>query len=471
MADAKISALAALAGSAVAADDLFAVVDTSATATKKITAEELENWIDSRAHTFAQTQTINPAVDTTALEIVHPVDSTGDLISATMEASPWFVVASDGSVFTRANLRLGSGSAVGTNGQTVIAVGNGTAPTTYPADEFQVWSADISAGNAAMHVAGEGATALVARGGVISGPNGATNPTFQTVTSVASAATGVTVTGRAAGAGVTIAAISSGTNESIDVTPKGNGRLNVDGTYTVGTRFRRVDSVTQYLDVIPSNGGGGESLITSHDELHFCAAGTGSSSSTKAVVVYRRRFRLTSSDFVSTNYTSTFECALANGVVTLDDGSTGGWLQAKGESAVLTADVTNDTATMANLTGLSKPVLSGRKYTFKLVLILNESTDVDGAKVDFDGGTATATYFKWAATAFDSTTFIGLAHGATLAADFTALTLNGDGQIVIEGHFVPSASGTFIPRFAQAAHSTGTLTAYRGSYLWIKDTP
>ena len=46
MADKKISELDAIAGSATAADDFFVVVDTSGSATKKISRAELNNAIE-----------------------------------------------------------------------------------------------------------------------------------------------------------------------------------------------------------------------------------------------------------------------------------------------------------------------------------------------------------------------------------------------------------------------------------------
>lgn len=53
------------------------------------------------------------------------------------------------------------------------------------------------------------------------GPNGATNPVFSVVCNVASQATGLSVTGRAAGAGVDLTVLSSGANESVRILSKG----------------------------------------------------------------------------------------------------------------------------------------------------------------------------------------------------------------------------------------------------------
>jgi hypothetical protein len=57
------------------------------------------------------------------------------------------------------------------------------------------------------------------------GPNGTTNPTLNVVTNVASAATGLSITGNAAGSAVTLAALSSGANENLAVAAKGTGQI------------------------------------------------------------------------------------------------------------------------------------------------------------------------------------------------------------------------------------------------------
>jgi hypothetical protein len=62
------------------------------------------------------------------------------------------------------------------------------------------------------------------------GPSGATNPTLQVSTNTASAATGIRVFGRAAGAGTTIFTISSGTNEALTMSAKGTGILTLGST-------------------------------------------------------------------------------------------------------------------------------------------------------------------------------------------------------------------------------------------------
>lgn len=61
----------------------------------------------------------------------------------------------------------------------------------------------------------------------VSGPNGATNPTWKIDNSTASAATGLSLTSKAAGAGAVLASTSSGTNEDIILTGKGTGQIQI----------------------------------------------------------------------------------------------------------------------------------------------------------------------------------------------------------------------------------------------------
>lgn len=137
--------------------------------------------------------------------------------------------------------------------------------------------------------------------------------------------------------------------------------------------------------------------------------------------------------------------------------------------AYLAADGTNATATLAT-TGLSVNVTTGLKYTFKLILYLADSVAAEGAKIDFDGGSATATNFRVHCAAFDAALALS-AQSSALATDFAVATFTGDGMIECHGSFEPSSTGTFIPQYAQNSHATGTLTLYRGSHLTMFEAP
>lgn len=69
------------------------------------------------------------------------------------------------------------------------------------------------------------------------GPNGATNPAFQIDCSTSSMATGLKITGKAAAGGVALAAISSGTNEALDIDAKGSGAVNLAPNSTGGATY------------------------------------------------------------------------------------------------------------------------------------------------------------------------------------------------------------------------------------------
>lgn len=90
-------------------------------------------------------------------------------------------------------------------------------------------------GNAATDTTAiNGATTIttISASGLVVGKNGAANPVFQVDASASSIATGVKVTGAAAAGGVSIAAISSGTNESLKIDAKGSGTITIGSVST-----------------------------------------------------------------------------------------------------------------------------------------------------------------------------------------------------------------------------------------------
>jgi hypothetical protein len=79
------------------------------------------------------------------------------------------------------------------------------------------------------------------------GRNGATNPVISVDCSVSSQATGIKLTGRAAGAGADIAVISSGTNENLVIDAKGSGTVTINGTGTGAITLARNSAITGTL--------------------------------------------------------------------------------------------------------------------------------------------------------------------------------------------------------------------------------
>lgn len=161
---------------------------------------------------------------------------------------------------------------------------------------------------------------------------------------------------------------------------------------------------------------------------------------------------------------------LAPTVVAPSDGSTGGgWIQDSG-AVRMTADLTNATATMANLTDLSRTLIAGRKYIGELTVFASDSTAVEGLKIDFDGGNATATSFVAGISGTPLGATIGVGYSTAIATDLTATTATtADIAYNIPFTIEVNAGGTFIPRFAQVSHATGTATIRKNSYMSLKD--
>lgn len=156
-------------------------------------------------------------------------------------------------------------------------------------------------------------------------------------------------------------------------------------------------------------------------------------------------------------------------LIVTDGSSSGkGWLQWAGE-AYVTNDLTNATTILAT-TGLSITVQNGKKYAFKCIFYVSDSVAAEGVKVDFGGGTATATNFRAHVTGFDSALTINT-QLTSLTGTATAGTFTGAGMIEVHGSFEPSSTGTFLPRFAQNSHAIGILTLFRGSHLLMWDIP
>lgn len=132
----------------------------------------------------------------------------------------------------------------------------------------------------------------------------------------------------------------------------------------------------------------------------------------------------------------------------------------------LTADVTNATTTLANLTDLSITLAAAGTYVGKLIIKCNNSAAAEGVKLDFGGGSATATAF-WAAASelVGGTTVIGTAIATSLTGAINFTTITGETILEVNFSIVVNAGGTFIPRAAENSHAVGTLTVELGSFL------
>jgi hypothetical protein len=111
------------------------------------------------------------------------------------------------------------------------------------------------------------------------GPNGVTNPAFNVDDSVSSAATGLNLQPQAAGSGMVMTIISSGTNESGYLTAKGTGSINIQGTTNPGFTVAGVASAATGLKITPAAAASGLAIATissgTNENMTLDAKGSG----------------------------------------------------------------------------------------------------------------------------------------------------------------------------------------------------
>jgi hypothetical protein len=139
--------------------------------------------------------------------------------------------------------------------------------------------------------------------------------------------------------------------------------------------------------------------------------------------------------------------------------------------ATLASDVSITAAntTVVDITGLSFPITTGRKYKFKATLLYGASAGTQGLRIGINADvSANAVYYMTTqvssntpgATAFIS--FNSTAFGSVsqnVAANLTA------GIAFIEGYIDANNTGTVIGRFSKGGNNAGTLTIRSGSFI------
>ena len=222
-----------------------------------VTGKALTGFV-SGAGTIAATDTI--------LQAIQKLNG-NDALKAPL-ASPTFTGTVSGITAAMVGAPSGSGTSTGTNtgDQTSVTGNAGTATTlqtarningvsfngsadiTVPAAAGTLTGATLAAGVTTSSLTSVGTLASLNVSGTVSnggetitsssanalvvGPAGATNPVFQVDASTASSATGIAVKSAAAGAGVTMSALSSALNENLKIIPKGTGNLTLQATGT-----------------------------------------------------------------------------------------------------------------------------------------------------------------------------------------------------------------------------------------------
>lgn len=129
-----------------------------------------------------------------------------------------------------------------------------------------------------------------------------------------------------------------------------------------------------------------------------------------------------------------------------------------------TFSVTNS-STLAAITGLSATLQSAKTYWFECHLFTTSNT-AGGIKVDFNGGTATATAVIMDALGGDSGGTAAV-RATSLATTLQAVTGITTAMVQIWGLITVNAGGTLIPRFAQQTNNGSASTVAIGSYLKV----
>lgn len=140
-------------------------------------------------------------------------------------------------------------------------------------------------------------------------------------------------------------------------------------------------------------------------------------------------------------------------------------------AAVLAADVTNNNGTantLADVTGLSFPVLAGHKYFFRFIIQYTAAATTTGSRWSISGPGGTMRYrSSYSLTTTTETVNSGLtAHDVPAASNATSAATAGN-VAVIEGFYEASAGGSVIARFASEVASSA-IVAKAGSVVYYQ---
>lgn len=142
-------------------------------------------------------------------------------------------------------------------------------------------------------------------------------------------------------------------------------------------------------------------------------------------------------------------------------------------AVVLGSDVTNNNAvanTIQDVTGLSFSVLANKSYYFKFIIRYTAAATTTGSRwaVKCSAGTAAtlALISEYTLTATTSTRNAQIqAFDSPAACNASSIAANN--IAIIEGHFIPTADGTFIARFASEV-SGSAIVAKAGSVCYYQ---
>lgn len=141
-------------------------------------------------------------------------------------------------------------------------------------------------------------------------------------------------------------------------------------------------------------------------------------------------------------------------------------------ATVLGTDVTNNNSvanTIADITGLSFPVVAGNTYYFRFIIQYTAAATTTGARFSINGPAASALRYEsdYSLTTTSRTVNTGLAaYDLPAAANATSAATNAN-TATIEGFITASANGTVVARFASEVASSA-IVARAGSVVYYQ---
>jgi hypothetical protein len=430
MADSLISALAALGGTSVAANDLLVVEDTSATTTKSIRAD---NLLDAALLLSA---------DGVTLPATTPAQITANQNNYSPGVGPYQRWSADAA-------RTVTGLVAGAAGETRYVWNVGTKPIT-----LSNASGSSSAANRFTCVGGSDIV-FGTQECVLLTYDGTTSTWY--ATKVRSGTAEGTVIIRQPGG-------TAGTSE-LQISHDGSNANFVSkaGKYN----FYDTDGTTQRCQIYNTFAG-------------YFAAQTGIEIGSASQGGVSRSFTTTGLDLTTTDQVTwrdanfgTKDVGLVRtgvGVARVTNGGSGnGWLQQSGGHKSLDAGPTSVSNTFAN-SNLAWTLVAGRTYSINLKISGGNSTAAEGAKFTLaSDGTLTATTFDLAVVGTNGTVVAGTTRITSLGGTINYTTFTTTSDLWLVGEIKVNVGGVLTLQYATNAHSAGTLTVSAGTWGKVND--
>lgn len=167
-----------------------------------------------------------------------------------------------------------------------------------------------------------------------------------------------------------------------------------------------------------------------------------------------------------------FQVLAATGAVKTSQNQGANAISSSSSSAVLAADVTNNNGTantIADVTGLSFPVTSGKKYRFRFEFQYTAAATTTGSRWSISGPGGTMRFrSKYSLTSTTRTTNEGLSAHDTPASSNATSAATGANNGTVEGFYEASATGNVILRFASEV-SSSAIVCKAGSVVYYQE--